>query len=68
MVVDCANAQVQGEFHKKLRECGVHVKHTEPYTPNSNVADDGAREMKHGVRREQLRANSPKFLWDYCLT
>jgi hypothetical protein len=30
MVVDGSKAQVQGEFRKKLRECGVHVNQTEP--------------------------------------
>jgi hypothetical protein len=67
MVMDGAKAQVKGEFIKKLRECGIHVEQMEPYIPKASAAACGVREMKRGVRREQLRSNSPTFLWDYCL-
>jgi hypothetical protein len=67
MFMDGAKAQVQGEFFNKLRECGIHVKQTEPYTPTSNVTEGGAREMNSLVGKEQLRSNNPKVLWDYCI-
>jgi hypothetical protein len=43
--MDGAKAQVQGEFRKELRECGIHVNQTEHYTPTSNAAESGMREM-----------------------
>jgi hypothetical protein len=32
MVMDGATAQVEGEFRRKLRGSGCHIKKTEPYT------------------------------------
>jgi uroporphyrinogen-III synthase len=64
-VVGGDKMQVQGEFRKKLREYGIHVNQTEPYTPKSNAEEAGAREMKCGFGGEQLRYNSPTVLWDY---
>jgi hypothetical protein len=33
MVMDGAKAQIQGDFRRKLREAGCHIKQTEPHTP-----------------------------------
>jgi hypothetical protein len=32
MVMDGAKAQVEGEFRRKLRDTGCHIKQTEPHT------------------------------------
>jgi hypothetical protein len=34
MVMDGANAQVEGQFRRKLRDAGCHIKQTEPHTHN----------------------------------
>jgi hypothetical protein len=38
MIMDGANAQIQGDFRRKLREAGCHIKQTEPHAPTSNSA------------------------------
>ena len=64
MVMDGAKAQVQGDFRRKLREAGCHIKQTEPHTQSSNMGEGGVREMKKGVGRQMLRSGSPKRFWD----
>jgi hypothetical protein len=63
MIMDGAKAQVQGEFRKKVRECGIHEKQMKPYAPTSNAAEVGVRKMRCGVGQDQLISNSPKVLW-----
>jgi hypothetical protein len=36
MVMDGAKAQVEGQFRRKLRDTGCHIKQTEPHTQSSN--------------------------------
>jgi hypothetical protein len=67
MVMDGANAQIQGDFRRKLHEAGCHIKQTDPHTPKSNAAEDSIRELKRGVGREMVRSGAPKRLWDDCL-
>jgi hypothetical protein len=67
LVVDGSKAQTQGKFRKKCREFDIHVKRIEAYTSKSNAAEGGVRELKRGTGYEQLRVNSPKVLWYYCL-
>jgi hypothetical protein len=67
MVMDGAKAQIQGDFRRKLREAGCHIKQTEPHTPKSNAEEGSIREPKRGVGREMVRSGSPKRLWDDCL-
>jgi hypothetical protein len=67
MVMDGAKAQIQGDFWRKLREAGCHIKQTEPHTPKSNAAEGSTRELKRGVGREMVRSGAPKRLWDDCL-
>jgi hypothetical protein len=64
MVMDGANAQIQGDFRRKLREAGCHIKQTEPHTPKSNAEEVSIRELKRGVGREMVRSGAPKCLWD----
>ena len=67
MIMDGALEQVQGNFRKKCREAGTHVKQTEPHTPWSNAAEAAIRELKKGVGRQMVRSGAPKRLWDDCL-
>jgi hypothetical protein len=67
IVMDGANAQIQGDFRRKLREAGCHIKQTEPHTPKSNAAEGSIRELKRGVGREMVRSGAPKRLWVDCL-
>jgi hypothetical protein len=64
MVMDGANEQVQGEFRRKLRDAGCHIRQTEPHTQSSNMGEGGVRELKRGVGRQMLRFGCPKLLWD----
>jgi hypothetical protein len=64
MVMDGVNAQVQGEFRRKLRDDGCHIKQTEPYTQSSDMCKGGVRELKRGVGRQMIRSGCPNHLWD----
>jgi hypothetical protein len=49
MVMDDTNAQVEGEFRRKLRDVGCHIKQTESYTASSNMGAGGVQELKKRV-------------------
>jgi hypothetical protein len=67
MVMDGAKEQIQGDFRRKCREAGCHVKQTEPHSPWMNMAENGVRELKKSSARQMLLKHSPKRLWDDCL-
>jgi hypothetical protein len=67
MVMDGAKAQVEGEFRRKLRDAGCHIKQTEPHTKSSNMGEGRVRELKKGVGRHMLRSGCPKLFWDDCI-
>jgi hypothetical protein len=67
MVMDGAKAQVEGEFRRKLRDAGCHIKQTEPHTQSSNMVEEVVRELKKGVGRQMLRSDCPKRFWDDCI-
>ena len=67
MVMDNAGEQVDGEFKRKCRQAGCHVRRTEPHTPFSNAAEGSIRELKKATGRDMMKTQSPKVLWDYCL-
>jgi hypothetical protein len=67
MVMDVAKAQVEGEFRRKLRDAGCHIKQTEPHTQSSNMGEEAVRELKKGVGRQMLRSGCPKRFWDDCI-
>jgi hypothetical protein len=67
MVIDGAKAQVEGEFRRKLRDAGCHIKQTEPHTQSSNMGEGVVRELKKGVGGQMLRSGCPKRLWDDCI-
>jgi hypothetical protein len=67
MFMDGAKAQTEGQFRRKLRDAGFHIKQTEPHAQSFNMGVVGVRELKRGVGRKMLRSGCPKQLWDYCL-
>jgi hypothetical protein len=60
MVMDGSKAQVEGEFRRKLRDTGCHIKQTEPHTQSSNMGEAAVRELKKGVGRQMMRSGCPK--------
>jgi transposase len=67
MVMDNAKEQVMGEFRRKSREAGCHIRQTEPYSPWANAAEGSIKELKKGVARKMISSKAPKPLWDDCL-
>jgi hypothetical protein len=67
MFMDGAKAQVEGEFRRKLRDAGCHIKQTGPHTQSSNMGEGAVRELKKGVGRQMLRSGCPKLFWDDCI-
>jgi hypothetical protein len=67
MVMDGAKAQVEGEFRRKLRDAGFHIKQTEPHTQSSNMGEGALHELKKGAGRHMLRSGCPKRFWDDCI-
>jgi hypothetical protein len=67
VITDGAKQLIKGKFRRKAREAGVHCKEVEPYSPWSNLAESGIRELKRATRRAMLKRPSPKDLWGYCL-
>jgi hypothetical protein len=67
MFMDGAKAQVEGDFRRKLRDAGCHIKQTEPHTRSSNMGEGAVRELKKCVGRQMLRSGFPKRLWDDCI-
>jgi hypothetical protein len=51
MVMYGSQAQVEGEFRRKLCDAGCHIKQTEPHTQSSNMGEGAVRELKKGVGR-----------------
>jgi hypothetical protein len=67
LIVDGSKEQTLGKFRQKAREADCYIHTTEPYTPHSNAAEGGIRELKKGVGRKMVRSKSPRTLWDDCL-
>jgi hypothetical protein len=67
MVMDGATSHVDGEFRRKLRGAGYHIKQIEPHTQSSNMGEGGVRDLKRGVGRKILRSACPIQLWDDCI-
>jgi hypothetical protein len=65
--MDGAKAHVEGQFRRKFRDAGFHIKQTEPHTQSSNMDEVGVRELKRGVGQQMLRSGCPKRFWDDCI-
>jgi hypothetical protein len=66
-IMDNSKEQVLGNFAKKVREAGSHIKRIEPYTPWTNSAESEVREAKRGSSRAMVRQGAPKKLWDHSI-
>ena len=64
-VLDNAKEQIMGEFRRKARSFGCHVKQTDAYSQWQNDAEDGVRELKKGATREMVSKRTPRVLWDH---
>ena len=67
MVMDGSKEQTLGEFRRKYRESGCHIKQVEPYSPWSNSAEVAIKVLKLDTDRDLRQSQSPKVLWDDCL-
>ena len=65
-VMDNSLEQTQGEFKRKARSFGCHVRQTDTYSPWQNAAEDGIRELKKGAARAMAAKYTPAKLWDHC--
>ena len=53
------------EWKRRIREHRITPLYTEPYSSHQNRAEIDIREVRRGVKRHTLRAQSPKRLWSY---
>jgi hypothetical protein len=44
--MDGAKEQTIGDFRRKCREAGCHIRQTEPHSPWMNMAEIGVRELR----------------------
>jgi hypothetical protein len=58
--------QTMGKFRQLAREAGCKVVQVEPYTPHSNQAELGIRELMKQARRKMVATRTPNRLWDDC--
>ena len=61
------HGQTLGEFLKKARQFGCHIKQSEPFSPWQIMAEGDIRELKRGSGRKMIRSLSPAKLWDHCI-
>ena len=55
LLVDGSKEQTAGEFKKKAREAGIHIKQFERGSPWSNAAEGCMRELKRGAGRKMVQ-------------
>jgi hypothetical protein len=69
IVKDGSKEQTIGEFRRKAKQLGTHVKQTELDFPWQNAAEGGVRETKRGSGHKMVwkKTKSPARLWDHCL-
>ena len=65
-VMDGAKEQIQGEFRKRARSYGCHIRQTDTYSAWQNDAEDGIRALKQNGSRTMVATRTPKKLWDHC--
>ena len=67
LIMDGSNEQTLGEFQKKARQFGCHIKKSEPYSPWHIMAEGAIKEFKCGSGRKMMRCLSTAKLWDHCI-
>ena len=65
-VMDNSLEQTKGEFKRKARSFGTHIRQLETHSPWQNAAEDGIRELKKAGQRDMVRKHTPRMLWDHC--
>jgi hypothetical protein len=61
-----ARAEMYGRFIEVAKEYRIKQRQTKPYSAWQNRAEASIHEIKRGIKRAMLHAQSPKRLWDYC--
>ena len=67
LILDGSKEQTLGEFRKKARQFGCHIKQSEPYSPWQIMAESAIRDLKRGSGRKMMRSLSPAKLWYHCI-
>ena len=63
LIMEGSKEQNLGEFRKKARQFGCHIKQSEPYSPWQIMVEGAISELKSGSRRKMMRILSPTKLW-----
>ena len=66
IISDGAKEVLEGEFRRKARAAGVHLRQVLPYSPFMNRAESAIRENKKMTARLLIKYKAPQRLWDYC--
>ena len=66
IVSDGAREETGRQWKEEINRIRSRHHVTEPYSQWQNKAEAEIREIKRSIRRQTLRANSPKRLWDHC--
>ena len=56
-----------GEFRRKARQFGCHIKKFEPYSPWQIILEGDIKELKRGSGQKMMRSLSTAKLWDHCI-
>ena len=67
LIVDGAEAQVQGEAKKICHEVGCQIVELEKCTPASNQVERTIQELKMETRRDMKLSGFPLVFWCYCM-
>ena len=67
LIMDGSEEQTIGEFRKKARMFGSHIKQSKPYSPWQIMAEGAIIELKRGSGRKMMISLSPAKLWDHCI-
>ena len=63
--MDVSKEQTLGEFRKKTRQFGCHIKQSKPYSPWQIMAEGAIIELKRGSGRKMMISLSPAKIWDH---
>ena len=63
MIMDGTKDQTLGDFRRKNREVGTHMRQLEPDTAKSNAAKGSIHELKKGSGQYMICKQSPRVLW-----
>ena len=67
LIMDGSKEQTLGEFRKKMRKFGCHIKQSKPYSPWQIMGEGAIRELKRGSGRKTMRSLSPAKLWNHYI-